>query len=88
MSSSVGDARLQQLNLEAGCIKVLGNGARERIVPVGKLFVLNMSRLTGILSPWALRYLKDDMIFKKGFARLSCGVIYAIMGRAKTSSIS
>jgi integrase/recombinase XerD len=58
------DLRLNDLNLQVGCVRVLGKGMKERIVPVGRAAVEAITRYLGECRPGLVREGREtDCVF-------------------------
>lgn len=61
-ASELCDARAQDVNLQVGCIRVMGKGSKERIVPLGRAAAEAIARYLAEARPKLLRSI-DDRLF-------------------------
>lgn len=59
------DAKVQDVNLQVGCIRVMGKGSKERIVPLGRAAAEAIARYLAETRPKLLRSMDDTLFLSR-----------------------
>ena len=87
-ASEIAGILLSQLNLKVGCIKVLGKGAKERMVPIGKFVGMTLWHYIENVRPQAANGDIDELFVSRDGRPITTNTIKLVFSRlAKRSGI-
>jgi len=87
-ASEIAGISLSQVNLKAGCIKVVGKGAKERMVPFGKFVGMTLWHYVEDVRPQAASSDIDELFLSRDGRPITTNIIKLVFSRlAKRSGV-
>jgi site-specific recombinase XerD len=87
-ASEIAGISLSQVNLRAGCIKVVGKGAKERMVPIGKFVGMTLWHYIEDVRPEGANSDIDELFLSRDGKRITANTIKLVFsGLAKSSGV-